>query len=701
MENKRFLAHVNALRGLAILLVFLYHLKGEWCPQGFLGVDAFFVISGYFLVTPLIRKVQQNKFSWREYYRSKITRIMPALAVTVLLALTAATLLMLPGDLRSMADTGISTLTGQVNIHFGKQAVDYFATDVRENIFLHTWYIAVLLQILLVAPLFCVPLAHVRPGWRRGLLGLLAAVSALIFLQHKLPPAIQETLPSFLRDGGALGSLYYMTAGRLWEILAGAFIASLPMNTERYAQPPRILNTTCLITGLTLLVIPAFCHEHTPWFALSAVAGAMLTIRYGEHTHLPYLLQNRVLTYLGTISFSLYLIHWPIFALAHYMQIQEFSLWTCLICTILSILLTHILYRWVEKHAFSMRETVILWLSALAVSILLLHASPLLERLHATSQETPTYGSLEYQDWKLASPDNWHGAFPTILNAHAGHCGDRVLHPGDELYGQAPILHIGDNAKPPTFVLLGDSYANALFPGLDLIGRKKGWSGLYINFYLTPFWGRLNRENGNEDYFCTEPKLQALLNWLAANPQLHHVLIMQCWKWRFETAESWDGHLLKGQAGRDFNAQALRTFCQKLKDIGRTPILMLPTPEADVVPNTRIDQWMKRLKLWYHNETQPLDITNSRANYDKKMGNICNLLRTLEHEGLCTLLDPLPVLFTQDRFQPLEKGNLIVWDHDHMTVYGASKVVAGLQDKLDALFNQQSVPVPISNPGKE
>lgn len=694
METKRFLTHVNALRGLAILLVFLYHLRAEWCPQGFLGVDAFFVISGFFLVQPLVRKAREGGFSWKGYYRSKLTRIIPALAVTVLLTLSAATFLMIPDDLLAMADTGIATLAGLSNIHFGKQAVDYFASDVRENLFLHTWYITALMQVLLVAPPACVALACLRSGWRSVIMGLLAAASALIFFQHVLPPSLQEALPSFLRDGGPLGSLYYMTAGRLWEILAGAFIAWLPAFPVHSRFTPRTLNTLCLALGLLLLVIPAFWPEPSSGFALLAVAGAMLIIRYGEDTHLPRLLQNRIFLLLGTVSFSLYLIHWPVLAMAHYTQIQEFSLLTFLGCTILSLLLTWGLYSWIEKRTFTVRATLALWALVLVGSLLLARSGKNLQHLHPTAQEVPTYGNLEYKDWELASPTSWQGEFPGILRAHAGHCGDRVLHPDDELYGKAPVLRIGTSRKTPTFVLLGDSYANALFPGLDIIGRQKGWSGLYVNFYLTPFWGRLNRENGNEDYFCTEAKLQALLDWLALNPQLQHVLIMQCWKWRFESAEDWAGTSMRGRAATDFNTQALRTFCQKLKELGRTPILMLPTPEADVVPNTPIDQWMKRRKLWYHDETKPLDISNSRANYDKKMGSICKLLRALEQEGLCTLLDPLPVLFSGDSFHPIEHGRLIVWDHDHMTVYGACKLVSGLRDKLDALFSPQSSPTP-------
>lgn len=694
METKHFLTHVNALRGLAILLVFLYHLRAEWCPQGFLGVDAFFVVSGFFLVHPLIRKAREGRFSWRGYYRSKLTRIIPALAVTVLISLAAASFLMLPDDLLAMADTGIATLTGRVNIHFGKQAVDYFASDVRENLFLHTWYIAVLLQVLLVAPLACVPLACLRSGWRASILGLLAIVSALIFFQHALPPSLQENLPTFLRDGGSLGSLYYMTAGRLWEILAGALIVWLPAFPVHSRFTARTFNTLCLASGLLLLVIPAFCPESSSGFALPAVAGTMMIIRYGEDTHLPRLLQNRIFLLLGTVSFSLYLIHWPVLALAHYTQIQEFSLWTCLGCTILSFLFTWGLYRRVERRTFTVRAALTLWVLALAGSLLLAHSGKNLQHLHPTAKEAPTYGSQEYQDWELASPTSWHGEFPGILRAHAGHCGDRVLHPDDELYGKSPVLRIGTDRNTPTFVLLGDSYANALFPGLDLIGREKGWSGLYVNFYLTPFWGRLNRENSNEAYFCTEAKLRALLDWLAHNPQLQHVLIMQCWKWRFESAESWEGTSVKGQDAWDFNAQALRTFCRKLKEIGRTPILMLPTPEADVIPNTPIAQWMRRRKLWYHDETKPLDISNSRVNYDKKMGSICELLRKLEQEGLCTLLNPLPVMFSGDSFHPIENGRLIVWDHDHMTVYGACRLVSGLQDKLDALFSPLLSPAP-------
>ena len=690
METKRFLTHVNALRGLAILLVFLYHLRSDWCPQGFLGVDAFFVISGYFLVPSLLSKGQDGRFSWWLYYRGKLTRLFPALAVTVLASLAAATCLMLPEDLGAMAETALYALTGQANFYFGRQAVDYFAADVRENVFLHTWYIAVIIQFFVLAPLLLIPLSKLRPVWQWGLLGLAALCSGLIFFQSWLPAGWQAALPSVLRDGGVLGSLYYMTAGRLWEVLAGAFIGLLPMRQDRDGGQGRTTRAVFLVVGMILLVAPAFCPElHHTGFALAAVAGAMLIIRCGHDTALPRLLENRVLFLLGSVSFSLYLVHWPLLALVRYTQIQELTLLSCLGCAVAAFMLTYLLYAGVERRHVSLRCTLGLWLAALLGSSLLSHAErcPLLPM--GSPDILPAYGSLEYRDWRLAPRSDWNGEFPNVLQAHAGHCGDRVLHPDDELYGREPVLRIGTDEKRPNFVLLGDSYANALFPGLDIIGKQEGWSGLYVNFYLTPFWGRLNRENGNESYFCTEQKLQALLDWLADNPQLRHVIVMQCWKWRFEAAESWDGRKYRGQASRDFNEQALRTFCQKLSAMGRTPVLMLPTPEANVVPNTNIGQWMRRLGLWYHTGNPAPNIASTRARYRKKMGEICNLLHELEKEGLCTLLDPCPVLFSGELFQPVEGEHLIVWDHDHMTVYGACKLVSGLKEVFGNLFNQR------------
>ena len=660
MEPKKYLTHVNALRGFAILLVFLYHLQEQWCPQGFLGVDAFFVISGYFLIPALLNnRYRGGCFSLLDYYNGKIVRILPPLVVMTLVALLAAIPLMIDSDLLMAASSARTVITGRSNIYLGLAATDYFAPSVKENIFLHTWYIAALIQVLIAAPLLCRPLSRLRTAWQYLILALIAIASLLIYLQHWLPREWQETIPSLIRDGGRLGSVYYMTAGRLWEIIAGAFIVLLP------SSPKKGLRTLLLSLGLLLLII-----------------------RYGEDTHLTSLFENKAIMWLGTVSFSLYLIHWPTMALARYALMHDFTLLDCIWVTLLSLLLTWALYKGVEKRHPHLLLIALLWALTMALAITIQRTDGLKNYVHIEINTMREYTSTDYKDWEFAPKCNWVGPYPKELNPIKGHYGDSVLNPNSPDFGQPPVLQIGDKTKQPNFILLGDSYANAIFPGFDIIGKQEGWSGLYLNLYATPFWGRLNQENSGSESQFTRPKAENLIEWLKANPHLHHIIIHQRWHKRFLPAETWSGEPIPPEQVEETGRAALMAFCNQVKSIGKSVIFVMPTPESAVPSYAKIIPLVKRHQLWYHANIAPNlpNVRSTQADYDLLNTHIRNIMIRLEKEGYCNLIDPVPYMIKNGIFDPIEGDNLIVYDHGHMTIYGATQLISQLRHQINIIL---------------
>lgn len=744
-ENKNFLAHVNSLRGLAILLVFLFHLAPAFCPGGYYGVDVFFVISGYFLAASTLARMEQGRFSWRHYYVGKLSRLVPSVLVLVALV-TAAGLVVMPAvDLEKIADLALSLLGAQSNRYFAERALDYFGTDVRDNPLLHTWYISVWIQILIAAPLVCLLLSRLPRGISRALLLLAGLASLAVFFQRLLPTELAEHLPSFVKDGGSAGSVYYMTLGRLWEVIAGALLyllttarpsprpsaprteltgsevlssapscpapapsdasASRPDHTaenspkqpvggealspQRPAKPERrFLSRAFTVAGLLLVLAAAFAPTESLGAGAAALAvfGTLLIVHFGGKVGLQGGGSVPLLAQLGSISFSLYLVHWPLMALWRYVAVRDFLPWEYPLVILLSLLLSWALYRGIEKRRFPLLVIVALWVLLGAALLALKQTHGLFGRLHPEADALPRVSDDSYGAWRFASPESC-APLPACLNPLSWHYGGCVLDQQSPHYGRSALLAIGDTSRPPDFVLLGDSYANALYPGMDIVGRRRGWSGLFLNTYVTPFWGRSNRENPNPEALFTEQKAFALLDWLRASPSIRCVIIYQHWYWRKRTTNTdWSGAPIAPEDSLRFYEESLREFCRRVRATGKELVLVMPTPEAAVREQTRLGEAIRRRRLFTDDPWATFDWSSDMKLYRRYHAEICAMLRRMEAEGCCRLLDPVPILMPDGIFRPVEGQRLLLFDHCHLSEDGAVKLTEGFADDIDAIL---------------
>ncbi len=675
LQKKSYLPHVNALRGLAIFLVVMYHFLEAWCPQGYLGVDAFFVISGFFLIPPLLNHEYRNRpFSWLAFYKGKFLRIMPPLVVVVLLTLLASTTIMIYPDLCSLGASACSTLVCGSNLHYGLRAVDYFATSVKDNPLLHSWYISVLVQLIIVAPIVCIPLSKLKPKWSYSVLALIAVLSLLLHFQLWLPKHWQELMPDIVRQGGSMGSTYYMTACRAWELIAGAFIAFLPGIGNKSAR------TLLLALGILLLVIPSFWMQAYSGWPLLAVLGTMLVIRYGGETHASTLFQNPPLMWLGTISYSLYLVHWPVLSLSQYIQLGHLTPLATLVGIAITLILSCLIYRYVEKSKWKMWVVILLWVIAAGASAVTLRTQGFYG-LHPLTQVKgePFW---EYKEWKPAADTAWIREYPKVLDPiwlHLVPSGQQAPGTPNDI---TRAVQLGDSSRPPRFALIGDSYAASLFPGFDIIASQNGWSGLYLNLYATPFWGRTNTEYGVIAGHFTKPKAEALMQWLSRNPDIRYIIVAQRWNLRLLPAETWDGKAIPPDKALAYSEDSLKQFCTRIKAMGKEIILILPTPELAIPGQWSLQFWKTRARMWYQTSAGTVALTQSQDDYNRLNKNSLDILYRLKKENYCHLLDPVPVLFQDGNFDPEEGNNLILWDHGHLSIYGATKLMKGLAPQI-------------------
>lgn len=292
----RYRPEIDGLRAIAVGVVLLFHLDLIGMGAGFIGVDIFFVISGFLITSILMQDLGRGRFSLLQFYRKRALRILPPLLLMLVVVLGMAALLLLPGELRAVAQAARATLAFGSNIYFWS-SFDYFTPDAKENALLHTWSLGVEEQFYLVVPLL---LWALHRWFRPGLIPVMAATVALSF---GLGLWMTQTMPK---------AAFYLLPARYWELGGGAMLALITPHLRLAAGVRQGLGLAglCLIGAGLVFVRP---DEAFPGLkALWPVLGALAVIAAGGQTVSGALLAARPMVFLGRISYSLYLWHWPL-----------------------------------------------------------------------------------------------------------------------------------------------------------------------------------------------------------------------------------------------------------------------------------------------------------------------------------------------------------------------------------------------------
>jgi len=359
---------VDGLRSVAVMTVVLFHVAPNLVPGGFVGVDVFFVISGFLISRNIRSDLRTGKFSLIDFYIRRIRRIAPALIVTVAVSSVLAFLVLAPRHFEQFARSVIYSLLSVANIFFWKEA-GYFDTSAEFKPLLHLWTLGVEEQFYFVWPTVLVALF-----WLRGRalpIGLvLLGIVSLAASQY-----VVERNPT---------TAFYMTPFRIWEFILGALCLWAP-------PASRWTKELLLIAGIALIIGASFFYSPETTFpgltALVPCIGAALAICAGDAEKAGVLLRNRIAVGIGLISYSLYLVHWPIYVFYRYWILGSISTAEQVGIVIVSIALAALSYRYVEqpfRRKESHRDLFWSWRTAAAVALFVLAAGP---AIHASQNE--------------------------------------------------------------------------------------------------------------------------------------------------------------------------------------------------------------------------------------------------------------------------------------------------------------------------
>ena len=627
-----YLRHVDGLRGVSVLLVVLYHAWPEAVPGGFVGVDVFFVISGFLITRLLLAERETRQFSYGGFLLRRIRRLWPSFALVLAVTLGLGWVLLEPEALADLGRSALAAIGFGSNWYFAL-TTDYFNEGLEHNLLLHSWSLAVEEQFYLVYPLVLIWLARSS----KTLLAGLSLIWGLSFGAMLVSPA---------QAGG-----FFATHLRVWELASGALLWCVMARGAGAKVEPELGRWLGLM-GVLLLVGAALMMPREVWWpsalTLVPVVGAVMCIAFAWRG-----LEARWLVGLGLISYALYLWHWP---LLQALDILMPSAPDGVVATVILVAIgaAWLAWRYVEEPTRRGR--------------LLAGPKALLALFGGGAIVMGLIG------WQYHSTDGVPDRFPADIAAISA-AGPDEREPGlvcadglerlDRTFG---LRHNTDRPMPdfsvcwlggdePDFLYVGDSHLGALSTAIALRARERGSNGLFITFAACPPVPDLAWSFEGAERLRQCDMMNAVLLDVIATGRIRRTVLVAHW-------DVYGGNTDRGLA--EFGA-VFERFVEQVSEQTELHVLLdVPTHDVDVpqaLLRERKFPWLGRVN-WLSAEDHEL----ARAPYLAAM-------KAAAQQGDLVLHDPVPA-FCPDKLCLAETAEgPLFHDSSHVTRVGAELVL--------------------------
>jgi peptidoglycan/LPS O-acetylase OafA/YrhL len=446
-----FRPEIEGLRAFAVLPVIFFHAGFKTFSGGYVGVDVFFVISGFLITSIILGELERDKFSIINFYERRARRILPALFLVMLVCIPFAWFWLLPGDMKKFSQSLIFASLFSSNIFFWYEG-GYFDALAELKPLIHTWSLAVEGQFYILLPLFLMLFWKLGKNWILVALALVF-VASLILAQWGASIRPVET--------------FYLFPTRVWELLVGVF-ASFYLSKFNQIDFGKKIREVGGWLGFILVIFAVFAYnKSTPFFGLYALIptlGTLLIILFAtQKTTVGKFLGNKIFVSIGTISYGAYLWHQPLFAFARQKSFHESSHVVFLILSVLALFLAYISWRFVElpfrRKKFSSSK-IFFFTMFVSTAIIVIGL----------------FGSYN-NGFKHRSPKNivWDS-----LGQKLEAKGDICLTKDIIIYSGVTACEFGAKDGNKSIVLYGDSHAQALSEYLNLYFLEKNIKGIKV-----------------------------------------------------------------------------------------------------------------------------------------------------------------------------------------------------------------------------
>jgi peptidoglycan/LPS O-acetylase OafA/YrhL len=485
---------IDGLRALAVVPVILFHAGFKIFSGGFVGVDVFFVISGYLITTIIIEDIEKKQFNIINFYERRARRILPALSFVMLVCIPFAWMWMLPIQMKDFSESLIAVSLFASNMLFWRES-GYFDAAAEDKPLLHTWSLAVEEQYYLLFPIFLIL------TWKFG--------KNRVFWMIVFMAAISLLLSEWGWRNKAIAN-FYLAPTRAWEIFSGSITAFIVH--KRGVQH----NNKLALLGLIAILFSIFAYdESTPFpsvYALIPVLGVMLVVLYADRETLAAkLLSTKAFVGIGLISYSAYLWHQPLFAFARIRLLDEVNHQTMFVLSLLSLFLAVLTWKYIEqpfRRGFNKifdRTKIFLFSFASLVFFIILGTSGNLSDGYIDRTKFKDIKSFQKTQYERASGFNFCKSNAIDIEQVKGH-----------------VCKIGNKLSKPQGILWGDSYAGSALFGINEALKREGLSYIAILSDGCPPLPGISRVDKSFD--CKYDRHQDFINWFKSQQDLKELI---------------------------------------------------------------------------------------------------------------------------------------------------------------------------------
>lgn len=450
---------IDGLRAIAVLAVVFFHANmGDWAG-GFVGVDVFFVISGYLITSLIIKEKTSNTFSYKEFYERRIRRLLPPLIPVLIFACSYAWIFFLEEDFKDFSQSLAAFFGFNANWHFLNET-GYFDAPAELKPLLHTWSLSIEEQYYLIFPAILILLMKYGKALRIGFIVAMLGTS-LLFSHLWISQGQNEVA-------------FFSILSRFWELMLGSLLAIASTDKPK----AYLIALLMRVVGLAMIFIAIFSYtDETPFPGLNAILptlGALLVIWAGAQQKDPvYLaLGSFPMRWIGKFSYAFYLWHWPIFVFIRIYwdnppdEYLEIGMGIAFLLSALSYFLIEQPIR--QKKWLPSRKAAYLFFTTSFIAFVALGAAGIITK--GLPQRFPDDLSERLSLIQKGEKDE---------NPRSKQCFSTTK---DHYDDPSRFCMFGDQDATPSFVLWGDSHADALMPALDITAKDQGLSGYFTGY---------------------------------------------------------------------------------------------------------------------------------------------------------------------------------------------------------------------------